>query len=66
MLLTVQGSVAEVTNGSSHSVSVQPVETTHVNDPIVPRVVRQAEILTSSGLTLPPLTPLHQTCLLLI
>ncbi len=66
MALTLQGSVAEITSGTDHSVTIQPMETKRATDPILPRVARQTERLTSSGLTLPPLTPLLQTCLLLI
>ena len=66
MALTVQGSVAEVTSGTDHSVIIQPRQTKRATAPLLPRVVRRAEILTTSGLTLPPLTPLLQTCLLLI
>jgi hypothetical protein len=66
MALTLQSSVAEVTSGTGHSVTIQPMQAKHATDAIRPRVVRQTEILTSSGLTLPPLTPLLQTCLLLI
>jgi len=66
MVLTVQSSVAEITSGSDHSASIRPMEAKHATDPILPRVERRPERLTSSGLTLPPLTPLLQTCLLLI
>jgi len=66
MALTLQASVAEITNAANHSVTLQPIETASATDSVLPRVERRFEILTSSGLTLPPLTPLRQTCLLLI
>ena len=66
MALTVQGSVAEVISAAGHSVTLQSIETNRATDSIPPRVDRQPERLSSSGLTLPPLTPLLQTCLLLI
>jgi hypothetical protein len=66
MALTLQSSVAEVTSGTNGSVTAQPMETNPATDFIPPLVVRWPEKLMSSGLTLPPLSPLHQTCLLLI
>jgi hypothetical protein len=66
MALTLQGSVAEVTRGTDHAITLQPIETNRATDLIPPLVERRPERLTSSGLTLPPLTPLLQTCLLLI
>jgi hypothetical protein len=66
MALTLQSSVAEITSGTTHSVTIQPIERKPATDPILPRVERRPETLTSSGLTFPPLTPLLQTCLLLI
>ncbi|MGA9055716.1 MAG: hypothetical protein WB763_04325 [Terriglobia bacterium] len=66
MALTLQSSVAEVTSGTDHSVTILPIETKHATGSIPPLVERRPERLTSSGLTLPPLTPLLQSCLLLI
>ena len=66
MALTLQASVAEITSATNHFVTLQPIETAPAIDPFLPRVDRRFETLTSSGLTLPPLTPLRQTCLLLI
>jgi hypothetical protein len=66
MALTLQGSVAEITSGTERSVTLQAIETNPATDSVPPRVERRPERLTSSGLTLPPLTPLLQTCLLLI
>ena len=66
MALTLQSSVAEITSGTSRSVTLQAIETNPATDRIPPRIERQPERLTSSGLTFPPLTPLLQTCLLLI
>jgi hypothetical protein len=66
MALTLQSSVAEVTRGAEYSVTIVPIETKHATDSIPPLVERRPERLTSSGLTLPSLTPLLQSCLLLI
>jgi hypothetical protein len=66
MALTLQSSVAEVTGGTGHSVTLQPIETNPANDFVPALVERRPETLASSGLTFPPLTPLLQTCLLLI
>jgi hypothetical protein len=66
MALTIQTSVAEVASGAYRSLALQPIETTPATDFLPPLVERWPERLTSSGLTLPPLTPLLQTCLLLI
>jgi hypothetical protein len=66
MALTLQSSVAEVATGADHSVTLQPIEMNPATDLVPPLVERRPERLTSSGLTLPPLTPLLQTCLLLI
>ncbi|MGA2475409.1 MAG: hypothetical protein ABSC21_01670 [Terriglobia bacterium] len=66
MALTLQSSVAEVTSGTDHSVTILLIETKRATDSIPPLVERRPERLTSSGLTLPPLTPLLQSCLLLI
>jgi len=66
MALTLQSSVTEVMSGSDHSVTLQPIETKRATDFVPPLVERRPERLASSGLTLPPLTPLLQTCLLLI
>jgi len=66
MALTLQASVAEITSSTAHSVTLQPIETKPAIDFVPALVERQPERLTSSGLTFPPLTPLHQTCLLLI
>ena len=66
MALTLQASVAEITSSTGLSVTLQPIETKPAIDVAPALVERQPERLTSSGLTLPPLTPLHQTCLLLI
>ena len=66
MALTLQSSVAEMTSGTDRSITLQPIETNLVTDLVPPRIERQPERLTSSGLTFPPLTPLLQTCLLLI
>jgi len=66
MALTVQSSVAEITAGSIHDHALQPSQDTTAPVPVLPLVERSTEILTSSGLTFPPLTPLHRTCLLLI
>ena len=66
MALTLQSSVAEVVSGTNHSVTFQPIETNRATEFIPPLLERWPERLTSSGLTLPPLTPLLQTCLLLI
>lgn len=66
MALTVQASVAEVSSGTDHTVTLQPIETQLTINSIPPRPERQTEPLTSSGLTLPPLSPLLQTCQLLI
>jgi hypothetical protein len=66
MTLTLGSSVAEVTRGTERSEAILPIETKHAADSIPPLVERRPERLTSSGLTLPPLTPLLQSCLLLI
>ena len=66
MALTLQSSVAEVTSRNGHSVTLQPIETNPAIDFVPPRVERRHETLMSSGRILPPLTPLLQTCLLLI
>ena len=66
MALTLQASVAEITSSTGHSITLQPIETKPAIDIAPALVERQAERLTSSDLTLPPLTPLRQTCLLLI
>jgi len=66
MALTLQSSVAEITSSTARSVTLQAVETQPAIDSVPELVKRQPQRLTSSGLTFPPLTPLHQTCLLLI
>jgi hypothetical protein len=66
MALTLQSSVAEVTSGTGHSITMGPIETITATRFIPPLVERRPERLRSSDLTLPPLTPLLQTCLLLI
>jgi hypothetical protein len=66
MALTLQSSVAEVTRGAEYSVTILAIETKHATDSIPPLVERRPERLTSSGLRLPSLTPLLQSCLLLI
>ena len=66
MALTLQSSIAEPAAGPDHAVSLQSNQARRVADPIAPRPERQPEILASSGLTLPHIPPLLQTCLLLI
>jgi len=66
MVLTLEASVAEVTSATNHTLIVKRTETRSVTEPALPRAERVPEIVTFSGLTLPPLTPLRQTCLLLI
>jgi hypothetical protein len=66
MALTLQSSVAEITAGTNHAPALQPIGIATPPVAISPLAEWSTEILTSSGLTFPPLTPLHRTCLLLI